>query len=101
MQRNLITVPLSRLVESDANVRTGELPNIPALAASIRVHGLMHPLVVTEVKQGRKTCYAVAAGRRRRAAMELLRDQRAIDADHDVLCLVAENESEADRKSVV
>ncbi|RYP51228.1 hypothetical protein DL770_011057 [Monosporascus sp. CRB-9-2] len=95
MQRNLITVPLSCLVDSDANVRTGELPNIPALAATIRVHGLMHPLVVTEVKKGRKTCYPVAAGRRRRAALELLRDQGAIDADHEVLCLLAESEAEA------
>lgn len=95
MQRNLITVPLSCLVDSDANVRTGELPNIPALAATIRVHGLMHPLVVTEAKRGRKTCYPVAAGRRRRAALELLRDQGAIDADHEVLCLLAESEAEA------
>ncbi|MCD9230454.1 ParB/RepB/Spo0J family partition protein [Ralstonia pseudosolanacearum] len=91
MQDNLITVPLSRLIDSDANARTGELPRIPELAASISAHGMMYPLVVTEAKMGRKTCYAVAAGRRRRAALELLREQGAIDAEHEVLCLLVDD----------
>ncbi|NKF95701.1 chromosome partitioning protein ParB [Ralstonia solanacearum] len=89
MQENLTTVPLSRLVESEANVRKGALDEsqVRSLAATIAAHGLLYPLLVTEVApkgRSKKTGYAVAAGRRRFAALRLLSDEGKIDADYEV-----------------
>lgn len=63
MSRELIEVPLNKLVASDRNVRrTGAADGIEELAASILAHGLLQPLLVSIREDGR---YAVVAGARR------------------------------------
>lgn len=107
MQEHPITVPLSRLVESDANVRKGALDEnkVRSLAASIAAHGLIYPLLVTEVKPKGKSkkavcTYAVAAGRRRFAALRLLRDEGKIDADYAVPVRVVADENAVELSTV-
>lgn len=105
MQENLTTVPLSRLVESEANVRKGALDEsqVRSLAATIAAHGLLYPLLVTEVApkgRSKKTGYAVAAGRRRFAALRLLRDEGKIDADHVVPVRVVADENAVELSAV-
>ena len=54
MSRELIEVPLNRLVRSDRNVRrTEDLAGIEELAASILAHGLLQPLLVVTGENGR------------------------------------------------
>ncbi|MGC5887720.1 ParB N-terminal domain-containing protein [Ralstonia pseudosolanacearum] len=100
MQEQLNAIPLSRLIESEANVRKGVLDEgkVRSLAASIAAHGLIYPLLVTEVKPKGKSkkavcTYAVAAGRRRFAALRLLRDEGKIDADYAVPMRVVADEN--------
>jgi ParB family chromosome partitioning protein len=98
MQEQLTTVPLSRLVESEANVRNGALDEsqVRSLAATIAAHGLLYPLLVTAVKpkgRSKEAGYAVAAGRRRFAALRLLRDEGKIDADYDVPVRIGADEN--------
>jgi len=105
MQEQLIAVPLSRLVESEANVRKGALDanKVASLAATIAAHGLLYPLLVTEVKpkgRSKKTVYAVVAGRRRFAALRLLRDEGKIDADYAVLVRIVANENTVELSTV-
>ncbi len=105
MQEHLNTVPLSRLVESEANVRKGTLDanKVASLAATIAAHGLLYPLLVTEVKpkgRSKKTTYAVAAGRRRFAALRLLCDEGKIDADYAVPVRVVADENAVELSAV-
>ncbi|MGA3983470.1 ParB/RepB/Spo0J family partition protein [Ralstonia nicotianae] len=107
MQEQLNAVPLSRLIESEANVRKGALDEgrVRSLAASIAAHGLIYPLLVTEVKPKGKSkkavcTYAVAAGRRRFAALRLLRDEGKIDADYAVPVRVVADENAVELSTV-
>ncbi|MHA6823940.1 ParB/RepB/Spo0J family partition protein [Ralstonia pseudosolanacearum] len=105
MQEHVNTVPLSRLVESEANVRKGALDEnkVRSLAATIAAHGLLYPLLVTEVKpkgRSKKVGYAVAAGRRRFAALRLLCDEGKIDADYAVLVRIVADERAVELSAV-
>lgn len=105
MQEQLTTVPLARLVESEANVRKGALDEnkVRSLAATIAAHGLLYPLLVTEVKpkgKSKKVGYAVAAGRRRFAALRLLREEGKIDTDYDVPVRVVADENAVELSAV-
>ncbi|WP_052321685.1 ParB/RepB/Spo0J family partition protein [Ralstonia sp. A12] len=105
MQEHVNTVPLARLVESEANVRKGVLDDnkVRSLAATIAAHGLLYPLLVTEVKpkgRSKKAMYAVAAGRRRFAALRLLRDEGKIDADYDVPVRIVADENAVELSAV-
>ncbi|KHK51114.1 hypothetical protein PI87_21830 [Ralstonia sp. A12] len=105
MQEHVNTVPLSRLVESEANVRKGALDEgkVRGLAATIAAHGLLYPLLVTEVKpkgRSKKVGYAVAAGRRRFAALRLLSEEGKIDADYDVQVRIVADEKAVELSAV-
>lgn len=73
------------------NVRTGELPEIEALANSIKSEGVLEPILVTPAKDTAGTVipgkYSVVAGHRRLTAVRLLELQTIpaviIDADTD------------------
>lgn len=87
---NIHTVPLNLLRVSKINVRKpvkGGL-SIPQLAASIDAQGLIQNLVVYEDEQRGKTVYAVAAGGRRLAALQLLAKTGRLAKDADILCRV-------------
>lgn len=75
------SIPLSKLVPWSGNVRKtqGADTSLAELAASIAAHGLLQPLVVREEKRGR---FAVIAGGRRLAALQLLAKDGRIKADH-------------------
>ncbi|WP_426400961.1 ParB/RepB/Spo0J family partition protein (plasmid) [Ralstonia sp. R-29] len=105
MQEQHIAVPLSRLVESEANVRKGALDAnlVASLAATIAAHGLLYPLLVTEEKpkgRSKKATYAVVAGRRRFAALRLLRDEGKIDVDYAVTVRVVADENAVELSAV-
>jgi ParB family transcriptional regulator, chromosome partitioning protein len=71
------TVQLSSItVEASTNPRR-RLRDIDELAASIRDHGLLQPLVVRRVKSG---AYTLIAGHRRLAALQQLAEESASDA---------------------
>jgi ParB family chromosome partitioning protein len=81
---NSITIPLSKLLAWDGNVRKTEADkNIGELAASIKAHGLLQSLVVRKDKRGK---YAVVAGRRRLLALELLAEGGTVEPDMPVPC---------------
>jgi len=70
------SIPLSKLVSSDANVRrTSRKDGIKQLAASIKAHGLLQNLTVRAVSEGGKKSYEVLAGGRRFAALQALAKQ--------------------------
>jgi len=105
MQEHVNTVPLSRLVESEANVRKGALDanKVASLAATIAAHGLLYPLLVTEEKpkgRSKKATYAVVAGRRRFAALRLLRDEGKIDVDYAVTVRIVADENAIELSAV-
>lgn len=84
-----VLIPLNRLALSIRNVRTSEPERIEALAASIKIQGLLQNLVVsvsdTEAEQ-----WDVEAGGRRFQAMSLLVERGELDADHPIPCLVVD-----------
>ncbi len=84
-QSNLTTLPLNTLRLSGANTRTVSPASIEAMAASIRVQGLIQNLVVTKGENG---VGAVIAGGRRLRAMALLVEQGRLPPDWPVPCLV-------------
>lgn len=96
-------IPFGSLVESPANVRKSALTGIADLAANIEAVGgvlqnlIVHAIEKTEGKGKAKktiTTYGVAAGRRRVAALALLRDQGKILNDFPVpVKLVSEAEA--------
>jgi ParB family chromosome partitioning protein len=99
-QVDLRSIPLSLLRLSPRNVRqasskgrdrkAGAL-SIKQLAASIAEFGVVQNLVVT---QGDDEFFYVEAGGRRLAALELLKKEKKIEADHELICRVVP-ESEA------
>lgn len=86
--KNLILVPLSRLVSRPAgrNVRKTPRMSIPELAASIQRVGLLQNLIVTATADGER--YEVVAGGRRLAALKLLAKKRRISREWEVPCLL-------------
>ncbi|MER1077023.1 ParB/RepB/Spo0J family partition protein [Pseudomonas aeruginosa] len=86
--KNLILVPLSRLVSrpTGRNVRKTPRMSIPELAASIQRVGLLQNLIVTATTDGER--YEVVAGGRRLAALKLLAKKRRISREWDVPCLL-------------
>lgn len=86
--KNLIRVPLSRLVSrpTGRNVRKIPRMSIPELAASIQRVGLLQNLIVTATADGEH--YEVVAGGRRLAALKLLAKKRRISREWEVPCLL-------------
>ena len=89
---NTLTVPLDRLKRSGGNVRKTPSPALEEadaqLRASIRAHGLLENLVVTD--NGDDTC-SVVAGARRHAALSRIAQEDGIDpASVPVPCLVVD-----------
>lgn len=88
-------IPLNKLVEDKANVRTiGKKDGIGQLAASIKAQGLLQSLVVKEADKGK---YAVCAGGRRLRALRLLAKNGDIDKAMPIACRIigAEQAAEA------
>jgi len=84
------TIPLGRLVASERNVRRHSDAAADAeLKADIAARGLLQNLVVSPVKKPRG-CFAVEAGERRRRALVSLAAEGALEADHEVSCLVVD-----------
>lgn len=77
------TVPLNKLVLSDANVRKNGDAFIEQLAADIHSRGVLQNLLVTSVKKP-KGHFAVFAGGRRLRALQLLAEAGKIPADYEV-----------------
>ena len=86
--KNLILVPLSRLVSrpTSRNVRKTPRMSIPELAASIQRVGLLQNLIVTATADGER--YEVVAGGRRLAALKLLAKKHRISKEWEVPCLL-------------
>lgn len=86
--KNLILVPLSRLVSrpTGRNVRKTPRMSIPELAASIQRVGLLQNLIVIAAADGEH--YEVVAGGRRLAALKLLAKKHRISKEWDVPCLL-------------
>lgn len=86
-----IIIELSKLEADPKNVRkTYSAESIAALAASIKINGVLQNLVVrTGDKKGR---YFVTAGERRRRALLLLLEQGEIQKNHAVECKVRDGE---------
>jgi ParB family chromosome partitioning protein len=86
--KNLILVPLSRLVSRPAgrNVRKTPRMSIPELAASIQRVGLLQNLIVTATTDGER--HEVVAGGRRLAALKLLAKKHRISKEWEVPCLL-------------
>ncbi len=85
--KNLILVPLSRLVSRPAgrNVRKTPRMSIPELATSIQRVGLLQNLIIIAAADGEH--YEVVAGGRRLAALKLLAKKRRISKEWEVPCL--------------
>ncbi len=85
--KNLILVPLSRLVSrpTGRNVRKTPRMSIPELAASIQRVGLLQNLIVIAADGEH---YEVVAGGRRLAALKLLAKKHRISKEWDVPCLL-------------
>lgn len=79
----ILTVPLHDLAPSPRNVRKTGGMSIEELAASIRAHGLLQNLNVTESGRGK---YGVVAGARRLRALQQLATAGDIPADYPVPC---------------
>ncbi|WP_434211881.1 ParB N-terminal domain-containing protein [[Pseudomonas] boreopolis] len=86
--KNLILVPLSRLVSrpTGRNVRKTPRMSIPELAASIQRVGLLQNLIVIATADGEH--YEVVAGGRRLAALKLLAKKHRISKEWEVPCLL-------------
>ncbi|MCL1162822.1 ParB/RepB/Spo0J family partition protein [Shewanella chilikensis] len=86
--KNLILVPLSRLVSrpTGRNVRKTPRMSISELAASIQRVGLLQNLIVTATADGER--YEVVAGGRRLAALKLLAKKHRISKEWEVPCLL-------------
>ena len=87
------TIPLNKLVRSPRNVRKHADPAADAeLKASIAACGLLQNLIVRPAAKGR---FEVDAGERRRRAMFVLAEEKALPRNHPVTCLVLDACNEA------
>ena len=85
-------IPLSKLHRSIYNARKKHGGNVADIAASIQAHGVLQNLTVHPTADG----YGVAAGDRRRRALELLRDNGVIQPDHLVSCQIVDEKTAAE-----
>lgn len=75
-------VPYNRLCPSSLNIRKKAPTGIEALAATIGKNGLLHNLVVHEIKgSANPSKLGVCAGQRRLAALDLLVEHGRITKD--------------------
>src|SRR5271169_1604635 len=93
------SIPLNKLTAWDGNVRktAGADTALAELAASITAHGLLQSLVVRKHKGGK---FAVVAGGRRLAALELLAESGRIANDHEVSCNIVADDANASEISL-
>lgn len=85
------SIPLNKLVVSADNVRrTNGKTDIEALAASIRSHGLLQNLSVTDQGDG---TFAVVAGGRRLAALKSLARSGVFPKDYPTPCRVVASQA--------
>ena len=89
--QELLLIPLSKLRPSSRNVRKSGGTSIPELASSIARVGLLQNLTVVAAPDGEH--YDVVAGRRRLAALKLLVKRRKLAKDHEVHCLLVQNDA--------
>ncbi|MFI8617276.1 ParB/RepB/Spo0J family partition protein [Acidovorax sp. NPDC077693] len=89
--QELLLIPLSRLRPSSRNVRKSGGTSIPELASSIARVGLLQNLTVVAAPNGEH--YDVVAGRRRLAALKLLVKRRKLAKDHEVYCLLVQDDA--------
>jgi len=86
----IVTVPLSKLIASDANMRkTARDSGVEELAASVAAHGLLQNLTVRPVldEAGVATDkYEVVAGGRRLAALKLLAKRKLLGKAAPIAC---------------
>jgi ParB family chromosome partitioning protein len=84
---DITPIPLNKLVASEDNVRNtgGADTALHELALSIAAHGLLQSLVVRKHRKGK---FAVVAGGRRLAALQLLAESGKIDPAYGVPCQV-------------
>ena len=94
-----ITIPLSKLLAWEGNVRQTEPDkNIDELAVSIASHGLLQSLVVKKDKRGK---YAVIAGQRRLLALKSLAADGRIESDLSIPCALIDGDADATEISLV
>lgn len=87
------SIPLTKLVQSPRNVRRHGDPAADAeLKASIAAHGLLQNLIVRPAARGK---FEVEAGERRRCALLALAEEKVLPKDHEVTCLVLDDDAEA------
>ena len=89
--QELLLIPLSKLRPSSRNVRKSGGTSIPELASSIARVGLLQNLTVVAAPDGEH--YEVVAGRRRLAALKLLAKRRKLAKDHEVHCLLVQDDA--------
>lgn len=85
-----VFLPLNKLFLSPTNVRKVEPSGISELAQMIAAQGLLNPIFVTASNHSNVDApqYGVEAGGRRLRALQLLRDDGKISADHLIECRV-------------
>jgi ParB family transcriptional regulator, chromosome partitioning protein len=89
-----IIIPLSKLVESEDNVRrTDRRGGVSQLAASIEAIGLLQSLVVREAGERK---YAVIAGGRRLRALRLLAKAGSIAKNEPIPCRIVSTAAAAE-----
>ena len=91
--QELLLIPLFKLRPSSRNVRKSGGTSIPELASSIARVGLLQNLTVVAAPDG-EHC-EVVAGRRRLAALKLLIKRRKLAKDHEVHCLLVQDDDAA------
>ncbi|KQB61348.1 ParB/RepB/Spo0J family partition protein, partial [Acidovorax sp. SD340] len=89
--QELLLIPLSKLRPSSRNVRRSGGTSIPELASSITRVGLLQNLTVVAAPDGEH--HEVVAGRRRLAALKLLVKRRKLAKDHEVHCLLVQDDA--------
>lgn len=90
---DIIMIPLTKLVESEENVRRANRKSgVSELAASIRSHGLLQSLVVRDTGRGK---FAVVAGGRRLRALRLLAKAGNIEKNAPIPCRVIAGDDNA------
>ncbi len=92
---DITPIALGKLVVSEDNVRRTAATDagLQELAASIAAHGLLQSLVVRKHRKGK---FAVVAGGRRLAALQLLAAQGRIEASFAVPCQVRDGDDAAE-----
>jgi ParB family transcriptional regulator, chromosome partitioning protein len=88
--KEMLLIKVEDLVPSPYNVRRYSAGQVEELAALIASQGLLQNLIVSEQVLGRgkrqQTKFGVVAGERRRRALVLLQERKALPAGHEVLC---------------